>query len=175
MGSGCRAEPRVGESIRSEHKDRNKLVKIEDRPNECEHPIPINHQEIEAMKQWQCATAVLNRTLKWFGWFVFVWFQTIFFVYDWKENGIPVRYVRIVKTQYVPWLWRIPTYYVCTTRITNHVGCRRRRVIIFSQHPSSNRTLDNGVHKSKCSTRILLQFAVYWSRHRLIAKIQNYR
>ena len=45
LGSGCHAEPRVGESIRSEHKDRNELIKIEDRSNECEHPIPVNHQE----------------------------------------------------------------------------------------------------------------------------------
>ena len=37
-------------------------------------------------------TAVPNRTLKWFGWFVSV--------YDWKENEIPDRYVRIVETQY---------------------------------------------------------------------------
>ena len=29
--SGCHAEPRVGESIGSKHKDRNKLVKIEGR------------------------------------------------------------------------------------------------------------------------------------------------
>ena len=52
----------IGESIGSELKDRNKWVKVEDRSNECEHPVPINHQEIE------CATAVPNRTaLKWFG------------------------------------------------------------------------------------------------------------
>ena len=37
----------VGESIRSDHKDRNKLVKIEGRSNECEHPVPLNDQEIE--------------------------------------------------------------------------------------------------------------------------------
>ena len=48
LGSGCRAEPRVGESIRSEQNIRIKLVKIEDRSNECEHPVPvINHQETE--------------------------------------------------------------------------------------------------------------------------------
>ena len=69
---GCHAEPRVGESIGSEHKDRNKLVKVEDRSNACEHPVLINHQEIE------CATAVLNRTLKWFCRFIFVWFQKNF-------------------------------------------------------------------------------------------------
>ena len=47
LGSRCHAEPRVGESIKSEHKDRNELVKIENRSNECEHPVPVNHQEIE--------------------------------------------------------------------------------------------------------------------------------
>ena len=31
LGSGCHAEPRVGESIGSKHKDRNKLVKVEGR------------------------------------------------------------------------------------------------------------------------------------------------
>ena len=31
LGSGCHAEPRVGESIVSKHKDRNKLVKVEGR------------------------------------------------------------------------------------------------------------------------------------------------
>ena len=45
LGSGCHAEPRVGEGMRSDHKDRNELVKIEDRSNECEYPIPVNHQE----------------------------------------------------------------------------------------------------------------------------------
>ena len=39
LGSGCYAEPRVGESIRSKHNVRNKLVKTEDRTNECEHLI----------------------------------------------------------------------------------------------------------------------------------------
>ena len=38
------AEPRFGESIGSKHKDRNKLVNIEGRTNECEHPVPVNHQ-----------------------------------------------------------------------------------------------------------------------------------
>ena len=45
LGSRCHAEPRVGEGMRSDHKDRNELVKIEDRSNECAHPIPVNHQE----------------------------------------------------------------------------------------------------------------------------------
>ena len=40
-------EPRVGESIGSKHKDRNKLVKIECRLNECEHWVPLNVPEIE--------------------------------------------------------------------------------------------------------------------------------
>ena len=30
LGAGCYAEPRVGERIRSKHRDRNKLVKAED-------------------------------------------------------------------------------------------------------------------------------------------------
>ena len=47
LGSRCHAEPRVGESIGSKHKDMNKLVKKEDRSNGCEHPVPLNHQEIE--------------------------------------------------------------------------------------------------------------------------------
>ena len=40
LGSGCYAEPRVGESIRSKHNVRNKFVKTEDRSNDCEHLIP---------------------------------------------------------------------------------------------------------------------------------------
>ena len=47
LGSGCHAEPKVGEIIRSKHKVRIKLVKIEDRSNECEHPVSLNHQETE--------------------------------------------------------------------------------------------------------------------------------
>ena len=78
LGSGCHAEPRVGESIGSKHKDRNKLVKVEGRWNECEHPVPLNHQETE----W--VTAVPNRTLKWFGWFVSVRFLTNFCI--WLER-----------------------------------------------------------------------------------------
>ena len=31
LGSGCHAEPRVGENFGSKHKDKNKLVKIEGR------------------------------------------------------------------------------------------------------------------------------------------------
>ena len=36
LGSGCYAEPRVGESIRSKYNVRNKLAKTEDRLKECE-------------------------------------------------------------------------------------------------------------------------------------------
>ena len=35
--------------MKSVHKDRIKLVKIGDRSNECEHPVPVNHQEIARM------------------------------------------------------------------------------------------------------------------------------
>jgi hypothetical protein len=45
LGSGCHAEPRVGESIGSKQHDRNKLGKTEGRPNELENLVPLNHQE----------------------------------------------------------------------------------------------------------------------------------
>ena len=41
LGSGCSAEPRVEESIRSKYnKGRCKLMKTEDRSHEHEHPVP---------------------------------------------------------------------------------------------------------------------------------------
>ena len=40
--SGCYAEPRVGESIRSKYNVRNKLAKTEGRSNECEYLIPAS-------------------------------------------------------------------------------------------------------------------------------------
>ena len=85
LGSGCHAESRVGESIGSKHKDRNKLVKIEGRWNECEHWVPFNVPEIE----W--VTAVPNRTLKWFGWFVSVRFLMNFCIWlerEWNSWSI---------------------------------------------------------------------------------------
>ena len=51
------------------------------------HPVPLKRQET-----LECVTAVPNRTMKWFDWFDFVWFQTNFCIF-WEENGIPDRYI----------------------------------------------------------------------------------